>query len=144
MVWESPVGATGEWERTDWKAHEQGHLGALAPFRLSRCCQEASVKEPTRWIQGKLQNYNQIQCFYFKPLSCAVMIFKLLIWGLNHIWNKSPIQVRCTILDAWGWCTGTTQRGWYGEGGGRRVQDGERVYTCGGFMLKYGKTNTIL
>ena len=33
---------------------------------------------------------------------------------------------------------------WYGEGGGRRVQDGEHVYTCGGFMLIYGKTNTIL
>ena len=25
--------------------------------------------------------------------------------------------------------------GWYGEGGGRRVQDREHVYTCGGFML---------
>ena len=34
--------------------------------------------------------------------------------------------------------------GWYGEGGARRVQDGEHMYTCGGFMLIYGKTNTIL
>ena len=34
--------------------------------------------------------------------------------------------------------------GWYGEGGGRRVQYGEHVYTCGRFMLIYGKTNTIL
>ena len=34
--------------------------------------------------------------------------------------------------------------GWYGEGGGRRVQDREHVYTCGKFMLIYGKTNTIL
>ena len=25
--------------------------------------------------------------------------------------------------------------GWYGEGGGRGVQDGEHVYTRGGFML---------
>ena len=33
--------------------------------------------------------------------------------------------------------------GWYREGGGM-VQDGEHVYTCGGFMLIYGKTNTIL
>ena len=33
--------------------------------------------------------------------------------------------------------------GWYGEGGGRGVQDGEHVYTCG-YMLMYGKTNTIL
>ena len=28
--------------------------------------------------------------------------------------------------------------------GGRGIQDGENVYTCGGFMLMYGKTNTIL
>ena len=34
--------------------------------------------------------------------------------------------------------------GWYGEGEGRGVQDGEHVYTCGGFMLMYGRTNTIL
>ena len=33
--------------------------------------------------------------------------------------------------------------GWYGEEGGRGVQDGEHVYTRG-FMLMYGKTNTIL
>ena len=34
--------------------------------------------------------------------------------------------------------------GWYGEGEGRGVQDWEHVYTRGGFMLMYGKTNTIL
>ena len=34
--------------------------------------------------------------------------------------------------------------GWYGERGGRRVQDWEHVYTCGGFMSMYGNTNTIL
>ena len=34
--------------------------------------------------------------------------------------------------------------GWYGEGGGRRVQDGEHMNTCGRFILIYGKTNTIL
>ena len=34
--------------------------------------------------------------------------------------------------------------GWYREGGGRRVQDGEHMYTCRGFILIYGKTNTIL
>ena len=31
-----------------------------------------------------------------------------------------------------------------GEGGGRGVQDGEHMYTCGGFMSMYGKTTTIL
>ena len=35
--------------------------------------------------------------------------------------------------------------GWYGEGGWEGgVQDWEHVYTRGGFMLMYGKTNTIL
>ena len=34
--------------------------------------------------------------------------------------------------------------GWYEEGGGRRVQDGEHMYTCGGFILIFGKTNIIL
>ena len=33
---------------------------------------------------------------------------------------------------------------WYGEGGGRGVQDWEHVYTRGGFMLMYGKTITVL
>ena len=34
--------------------------------------------------------------------------------------------------------------GWYGEGEGKGVQDGEHVYTGGRFMSMYGKTNTIL
>ena len=34
--------------------------------------------------------------------------------------------------------------GWYGEAGGRGVQEWEHVYTRGAFMLMYGKTNTIL
>ena len=34
--------------------------------------------------------------------------------------------------------------GWYGEGGGRRAQDGEHMYTCGGFISIFGKTNTIM
>jgi len=34
--------------------------------------------------------------------------------------------------------------GGYGEGGGRRLQDGERGNTCGRFISVLGKTNTIL
>ena len=39
---------------------------------------------------------------------------------------------------------GDDPEGWYGEGGGTGDQDGEHVYTCGRFMLMYGKTNTVL
>ena len=34
--------------------------------------------------------------------------------------------------------------GWYGEGGGRTVQDGEHMYICGGFISIFGKTNTVI
>ena len=34
--------------------------------------------------------------------------------------------------------------GWYGEGEGRRVQDGEHMYTCGRFILIFGKTIIIM
>ena len=58
-----------------------------------------------------------------------------------HVGNELPVQVRCMMLDAWGWCTGRP-RGlvW----GGRRVRDGEHMYTCGGFILIFGQTNTIM
>ena len=40
-----------------------------------------------------------------------------------HARNELPVQVRCGILDAWGWSTGTTQRDGVGreEGGGFRM-----------------------
>ena len=34
--------------------------------------------------------------------------------------------------------------GWYGEGSGRGIQDGEHMYTRGGFMPMYGETNIEL
>ena len=38
-------------------------------------------------------------------------------------------------------CAETTQRDWVGEGGGRRVQDGGHMYTCGLFISVYGKNH---
>ena len=40
-----------------------------------------------------------------------------------HVWNESPVQVQSMTLDAWGWCTGITQRDGTGreEGGGLRM-----------------------
>ena len=54
----------------------------------------------------------------------------------------SPSSIRdtgCLGLVHW-----DNPEGWYGEGGGRRVQDGEHMYACGGFISIYGRTNTIL
>ena len=60
-----------------------------------------------------------------------------------HVGNELPVQVRCMILDAWASALGQP-RGMVWGGGGRRVQDGEHMYTCGGFILIFGKTNTIM
>ena len=65
----------------------------------------------------------------------------------NHIisymkWIASPGSMHntgCLGLVHW-----DDPERWYGEGGGKGVQDGEHVYTRGGFMLMYDKTNTIL
>ena len=67
-------------------------------------------------------------------------------YAYYHVRNESPVYVRYRIQDAWGWCIGMIQRddmGWE-VGGGRGVQDWELMYTCGGFMSMYGKTNTAL
>ena len=37
-----------------------------------------------------------------------------------HVRDELPVQVRCTMLDAWGWCTGMTQ----GVGMGREEGSG--------------------
>ena len=57
-------------------------------------------------------------------------------------WITSPGSMHdtgCSGLVHW-----DDPEGWDGEGGGRRVQDEEHMYTRGGFMSMYGKTNTIL
>ena len=47
-------------------------------------------------------------------------------------------DIGCLALVHW-----DDPEGCYGEGGGSGVHDGEHMYTCGRFMLRYGKTNTI-
>ena len=59
------------------------------------------------------------------------------------MWNESPVQVWCMIYrvlraGALGWPRGME---WGGKWEG--VQDGDHMYTHGGFMSMYGKTNTI-
>ena len=55
--------------------------------------------------------------------------------------RQSRFNAGYRMLGAGAW---DDPEGWDGEGGGRGVQDGEHVYTHGGFMLMYGKTNSIL
>ena len=64
-------------------------------------------------------------------------------WNMYNIMYETSCQFR---FDAQYWILGAGALGrprgmvW----GGRRVQDGEHMYTCGRYILIYGKTNTIL
>ena len=85
---------------------------------------------------------------------CTEQFFGL-CWGGGMIWEngietciiyKKRIASPGSMQDTG--CLGLVHwdgpEGWFGEGGGRGVQDWEYVYTRGRFMLMYGKTNTIL
>ena len=70
------------------------------------------------------------------------MVFPVIMYGCESWTIASPGSMQdtgCLGLVHW-----DDPEGWYREGGGRGVQDGEHVYTRGGFMLMYGKTNIIL
>ena len=72
-----------------------------------------------------------------------------MIWGngieIRIISYMKPVASPGSMRDAG--CLGLMHwddpEGWCGEGGGRRVQDGKHMYTCGGFISIFGKTNTI-
>ena len=65
-----------------------------------------------------------------------------------HMWNELPVQVRCMIQGARGWCTGMTQR----DGMGREVVGGFRMgntctpmadsYQCMAKPIQYCKVKT--
>ena len=65
---------------------------------------------------------------------------------INSAAMNIGVHVSLSLLDTG--CLGLVHwddpEGWYGVGGGRRVQDGEHMYTCGRFISISGKTNTIL
>ena len=59
-----------------------------------------------------------------------------------HVRIESPVyDAGYSMLGAGAW--GYPER-CYGEGGGRGVHVWKRMYTHGGFMSMYGKTNTAL
>ena len=54
--------------------------------------------------------------------------------------TNRPVQVRCMIQDAWGWCTGMTQRDGMGfeVGGGFSIGN---TFTHADLISMYGKNH---
>ena len=86
-------------------------------------------------------------CLYIFEISCLSIASFAIIFSHSEGCLFTLLIVSFVVQKLTG-CLGLVHwddpEGWYGEGGGRRVQDGEHMYTCGGFISIYGKTNTIL
>ena len=73
----------------------------------------------------------------------------MLGWRKHKLESRLPGEISITsdmqmAPPLWKKVKNYDPEGWYGEGGGRRVQDMEHMYTCGRFILIFGKTNTIM
>ena len=90
-------------------------IRGLYPKYIKNSCNSTSKEQTIQFKNGQIS--------YKKRISSPGLMQDTGSLGLVH-WNDPE--------------------GWYGEGGGSGVQDGEYVYTHGGCMLRYGKTNTIL
>ena len=75
------------------------------------------------------------------------MVFPVVMYGCES-WTIRKLRIASLGSMQDTGCLGLVQTDdpdrWFGEGAGREVQDWEHVYTRGGFMLMYGKTNTVL
>ena len=96
------------------------------------------------WIIEKAREFqkNIYFCFidYAKAFDCV---------DHNELWKilkemEIPDHLTCFLRNLYAGQEATVRTGHDGEGGGRRVQDGEHMYTCGGFILIFGKTNTVM
>ena len=76
-----------------------------------------------------------------QPISVSTIKPHQSFWRKENDYSE---RIKDDLLKSMGLVHWDDPEGWYGEGGGRRVQDGEHMYTCGGFILIFGKTNTIM
>ena len=74
---------------------------------------------------GKGQGWDDLGKWHWNMLYILyILYYSNIIYILYyHMWNESPVQVRCMTQDAQGWCTGMTQR----DGIGREVGGGFRM-----------------
>ena len=83
-------------------------------------------------VHGVTESQTLLSVFNFTYGDCSQEIKRSLLLGKKAMTNLDSIL------------KSRDPERWYREGGGRGVQDGEHVYTCGRFLLMYGKTNTTL
>ena len=105
----------------------------VLPYTFSIAIPSIGTKVKVLVAQSCLTLCNPMNCSPPGSSLHGILQARILVsQGLMH-------DTECSELVHW-----DNPEGWDGEGGGRGVQDGEHMYTCGRFMSVYGKTNTIL
>ena len=98
------------------------------------------------YLNEILAGYSNLGCRLFSFITLSMSCHSLLAIETCIISYKKQIasldfmqDTGCLALVHW-----DNPEGWYGEGSGWGVQEWELMYTCGRFMLMYGKINTVL
>ena len=114
---------------------QRGAQSNKAAFRLEVICQLLSLDFSRCMRNGKTGNEAKVRSLVIDSPRKPGTTRSHIISGKAGIKKSSSHDTGCLGLVHW-----EDPEGRYGDGGGR----GEHVYTCGGFMLMCGKTNTIL
>ena len=113
------------------------NCGDLQKELSSSSCSQRNIQICRNIARLKKQDSGSLCIYLFLSYLRASLVAKLV---------KNPPASPGSMHDTG--CLGLVHwddpEGWNGEGGGRRVQDGEHMYTCGGFILIFGKNNTIM
>ena len=107
------------------------------PIKLKSFC---TTKEAISKVKRQPSEWEKIIAKEITDKELISKIYKQLMQlNTRKINNRNKKWAKCLGLVHW-----DDPEGWYREGGGRGVQDGEHAYTHAGFMLMCGRTNTIL
>ena len=145
--WRQEEKGTTEDEMAGWHHQLDGHKFGWTPGVGDgqgglACCNSQGRKESDT---TERLNWTELNNYPICKTAKETQMYRTVFWTLwekarvgwserkalkhvyYHMWNRSPVQVRCMRQSAQGWCTGMTQR----DGMGREVGGGFRMgNTC--------------
>ena len=109
-------------KKTYWKCEIREYKGRL--HTLLENGNILAVANPF-WavISPSPQNHKFRELCQMQKVACDSQVLEIV---KNRSFYESPVQIWCMIQDAWGWCTGMTQR----DGMGREEEGGSGWGTC--------------
>ena len=97
------------------------------------------AQTPAHWVGDSIQPSHPLSSP--SPPNLSLFQHQDLFQWVSSLHHKTSASAPVLPINTQGWFP---LEGWYGAGGGRRVQGGEHMYTCGGFILIFGKNNKII